>query len=75
MQAEIISIGTELVLGQIVDTNAVYLSQQLQRLGLDVFYRSTVDDNVQRIVEILRVALLRSELIVISGGLGQQKMI
>jgi nicotinamide-nucleotide amidase len=73
MQAEIISIGTELILGQIIDTNAVYLSQQLQRLGFDVFHRSTVDDNEQRICDIFRVALSRSALVVISGGLGPTK--
>jgi nicotinamide-nucleotide amidase len=73
MQAEIISIGTELILGQIIDTNAVYLSQQLQRLGIDVFHRSTVDDDEQRICKILREALSRSALVVISGGLGPTK--
>ena len=73
MQAEIISIGTELVLGQIIDTNAVYLSQQLQRLGFDVFHRATVDDNEPRICKTLRLALSRSELVIISGGLGPTK--
>ncbi|MFB3897010.1 MAG: competence/damage-inducible protein A [bacterium] len=73
MQAEIISIGTELVLGQILDTNAVYLSQQLQRLGFDVFHRETVDDNEQRICEVLCRSLSRSQVVVISGGLGPTK--
>lgn len=70
MQAEIVSIGTELIFGQIVDTNAVYLSQQLQELGIDVFYRATVDDNEFRIIETLQTALLRNDCLVVCGGLG-----
>ncbi|MDI6783755.1 MAG: competence/damage-inducible protein A [bacterium] len=70
MQAEIISIGTELTLGQIVDTNAGYLSQQLSALGFEVYYRSTVADNEPRIIETIKTALARNELVVICGGLG-----
>lgn len=70
MRAEIISIGTELLLGQIVDTNAVYLSQQLAELGISLFYRATVGDNPQRLDEVLQIARERSQLIICTGGLG-----
>jgi competence/damage-inducible protein CinA C-terminal domain len=68
--AEIISVGTELLLGQIVDTNAVYLSQQLAKLGIDLFRRMTVGDNRQRIASCVREALSRADLVLITGGLG-----
>jgi len=70
MTAEIISVGTELLLGQIHDTDATYLSQELAKVGVDVFYRTTVGDNPARISEVLRRALERSDLIVVVGGLG-----
>ncbi len=70
MIAELISAGTELLLGEIVDTNAVYLSKQLARIGVDVYYRHTVGDNLGRLVEVLRLALQRSDVIIITGGLG-----
>ncbi|MCX7918844.1 MAG: competence/damage-inducible protein A [bacterium] len=70
MQAEIVSIGTELTLGQIMDTNAVYLSRQLYQLGIEVNYRSTVDDNLARIIEIVRIALTRNDIVILCGGLG-----
>jgi nicotinamide-nucleotide amidase len=70
MQAEIVVIGTELLLGQIIDTNAAYLAQQLASLGIDVYYKSTVGDNKGRIVETLQRAVERSDLILTTGGLG-----
>ena len=70
MKAEIISIGTELLLGSITDTNASYLAQRLADLGIDCYYISQVGDNESRIVETLRRALGRSDLIVTTGGLG-----
>lgn len=70
MRAEILSIGTELLLGQIVDTNANYLAQQLPSLGLDLFYVSQIGDNLQRLAGAFRQALDRSEVIITSGGLG-----
>ncbi|MFN3420226.1 MAG: competence/damage-inducible protein A [Armatimonadota bacterium] len=70
MTAEIISVGTELLLGQIVDTNAVYLSQQLAKLGIDLYRRSTVGDNRQRIADAVREALSRADLVLMTGGLG-----
>ena len=70
MHAEIISCGTELLLGQITDTNATYLAQNLATLGIDLYYVSQVGDNLERIVETLRRAWQRSDLIVMTGGLG-----
>ncbi len=70
MRAEILSIGTELLLGQIVDTNAVYLAQQLAELGIPLFFRDTVGDNHQRLQDTLRLAKSRAELIICTGGLG-----
>ncbi len=70
MIAEIVTIGSELILGQVADTNAVYLSQKLTAIGVDVRYRTAVGDDVEHIQEALRTALRRSELIVTSGGLG-----
>ncbi|MGI9145899.1 MAG: competence/damage-inducible protein A [Chloroflexota bacterium] len=70
MKAEILSIGTELLLGQIVDTNANYLAQQLPSLGLDLYYVSQIGDNRQRLAEAVRNALERSDVVITSGGLG-----
>ena len=70
MRAEIISCGTELLLGHITDTNATYLAQSLASLGIDLYFVSEVGDNQSRIVETLRRAWERSDLVVITGGLG-----
>ena len=70
MRAEIISCGTELLLGHITDTNATYLSQSLAALGIDLYFVSQVGDNQGRIVETLRRAWERSDLIIMTGGLG-----
>src|ERR1700736_2947106 len=70
MKAEILSIGTELLLGQIVDTNANYLAQQLPALGLDLHYASQIGDNLPRLAGAFRQALERSDVIITSGGLG-----
>src|SRR5436853_3447084 len=70
MRAEIISCGTELLLGYITDTNATYLAQSLASLGIDLYFVSQVGDNQGRIVETLRRAWERSDLVVITGGLG-----
>jgi len=70
MKAEIIMIGTELLLGQIVDTNASYLARQLATLGIDVFRKTTVGDNEQRIVNAIRKALNRCDVVITSGGIG-----
>src|SRR5215210_2750869 len=71
MRAEILSIGTELLLGTITDTNAAYLAQRLALLGIDCFYISQVGDNLGRLTEALRRAWERRDLVVTTGGLGQ----
>jgi competence/damage-inducible protein CinA-like protein len=68
--AEIITIGTEILLGEIVDTNSAYLARRLRDLNVDVFRTSTIGDNTQRIAEILRETLERAEIIITTGGLG-----
>lgn len=70
MRAEIISCGTELLLGQITDTNATHLAQSLAALGVDLYFVSQVGDNQERVVETLQRAWQRSDLIVVTGGLG-----
>ncbi|HEU4752743.1 MAG TPA: CinA family nicotinamide mononucleotide deamidase-related protein, partial [Armatimonadota bacterium] len=70
MIAEIISVGTELLRGQITDTNAAYLGRTLAGLGIDLYYKSTVGDNEGRILDTLRRARDRADLIITSGGLG-----
>src|SRR5438105_4157626 len=70
MRAEILSIGTELLLGQIVDTNANFLAQQLPTLGLDLYYVSQIGDNLQRLRDAIRRGLERSDVIICSGGVG-----
>jgi nicotinamide-nucleotide amidase len=70
MKAEIISVGTELLLGDIVDTDAVFLAQMLSRLGISLHFRSTVGDNPERLKETLRLALSRADLVLTIGGLG-----
>lgn len=70
MRAEILSCGTELLLGHISDTNATFLAQSLSSLGIDLYFVSQVGDNQGRIVETLRRAWERSDLVVMTGGLG-----
>jgi len=70
MNAEIISVGTELLLGDIVDTDAVYLAQMLSRLGINLHFRTTVGDNPERLKETLRLAFSRADLVLTIGGLG-----
>ncbi len=70
MKAELVSVGTELLLGEIVDTNAAYMSQRLAEIGVDVHFRHTVGDNLARIVSVLEPALSRSDAVLICGGLG-----
>lgn len=70
MKAEIVSVGTELLLGSITDTNATFLAQELSPLGIDLYYVSQVGDNLGRIVEVLSRAWNRSDLTIITGGVG-----
>ena len=68
--AEIISIGTELLLGEIVDTNAQFLARSLRDVGIDLHRKTTVGDNVRRIAEAIQHALERCDIIITTGGLG-----
>ena len=70
MRTELLFIGTELLLGQIVNTNAAYLGQNLARLGVDVYHSSVIGDNIGRIADAVKLALSRSDLLIVSGGLG-----
>lgn len=70
MQAEILCVGSELLLGQIIDTNAAYIARQLARAGLDLRFKQTVGDNLDRISGSIREAIGRSDALVITGGLG-----
>lgn len=70
IKAEIIAVGTELLLGQIANTNGQWISQQLATRGISVYYHHTVGDNEKRMEAVFRHALSRSQLIIITGGLG-----
>lgn len=70
MKAEIIAIGTELLLGDIVNTNAQFLSKELANIGIDVYHQEVVGDNEKRIMQAFESAYCRSDLIVTTGGLG-----
>lgn len=70
MKSELLSVGTELLLGTIVDTNAAYLGQELTTLGIDNYFVSAVGDNLDRLTDTLRRGWQRSDLIIITGGLG-----
>lgn len=73
MQAEIIAVGTEILLGQVVDTNSALIAQELAGAGIEVYYHSLVGDNADRLTAVLKQARSRSDLVVISGGLGPTK--
>jgi nicotinamide-nucleotide amidase len=70
VQAEIVTIGTELLLGEIVDTNSAWIAQQLTTIGLNLFYTTTVGDNLHRLTDVLRRALDRADVVITTGGLG-----
>lgn len=70
MKAEIISIGTELLLGEIIDTNSAYIASRLPALGIDVYYQHTVGDNLSRAIEVLRRARDNNDVVITTGGLG-----
>lgn len=70
MKAEILAVGTELLLGDILNTNAQFLSKELAKLGIDVYFESVVGDNAQRILRAYEIAFGRADLIVVTGGLG-----
>jgi nicotinamide-nucleotide amidase len=70
MKAEILSIGTEILLGEIIDTNAAYVASRLPALGIDVYYKHVVGDNLGRLVEVMARARESSDLVITTGGLG-----
>lgn len=70
INAEIVAIGTELLLGEITDTNSVYMARQLRDLGVNLFYMTTVGDNESRITGAIRLALSRAQVVITCGGLG-----
>jgi nicotinamide-nucleotide amidase len=70
MRAEILSIGTELLLGEIIDTNAAYIAARLPGLGIDVYFKHTVGDNLGRIVEVMGRAVANNDIVITTGGLG-----
>ncbi len=73
MNAEILAIGTELLLGDILNTNAQYLSKQLASLGISVFYQTVVGDNPERVVNAFNLAFSRADIVITTGGLGPTK--
>lgn len=72
-RAEIITVGTELLLGEVLDTNSFFLSQQMAAMGIDVYYKTMVGDNEDRMLEAVKTAASRADLVVLVGGLGPTK--
>lgn len=70
MRVEVVAVGTELLLGQVVDTNSAWIGEQLAAAGIDCHFQTRVGDNVERIAHALRSALARSDAVVVCGGLG-----
>ena len=70
MIAEIVTVGTEILLGNIVNTNSAYLAVECANLGLTVYYQSVVGDNEERMKAVIRTALNRSDVVILTGGLG-----
>ena len=70
MNAEIISVGTELLLGQTINTDAAYIARELSGIGVNLLYTTVVGDNPARLRETLETAYRRSDLIITTGGLG-----
>jgi len=70
LAAEIITTGTEILLGDIVDTNAAWIAQQVREVGVNLYYKTTVGDNEPRVRGVLETSLARSDILLITGGLG-----
>ncbi len=70
VNVEIVSIGSELLLGQIVDTNSSWISSRLAEIGANVYYKSSVGDNLKRMVDVLNIALDRADVVITGGGIG-----
>lgn len=70
LRGEIVTTGTEILLGQIVDTNAAWIARQLNAIGVNLYYKSTVGDNEDRLRTLLQVCMARSDVVIVTGGLG-----
>ncbi len=70
VNAEVISIGTEILLGELTDTNSVFIARVLRDLGINIYYMTSVGDNEQRIADAIRIAFSRAQLVITCGGLG-----
>ncbi|MFV8214270.1 molybdopterin-binding protein, partial [Streptococcus pluranimalium] len=70
MKAELIAVGTEILTGQIVNTNAQYLSEKMAEIGVDVYFQTAVGDNENRLKTVIDQASKRSDLVILCGGLG-----
>ncbi len=70
LMAEIVTTGTEILLGDIVDTNAAWIAQQLREVGVNLYYKTTVGDNEGRVRGVLEMVLARSDVVIVTGGLG-----
>ena len=73
MKAEIIAVGSELLLGQITNTNAKFISSKLAEIGIDVHYQTVVGDNPTRLEEVIEIARKRADVLIFTGGLGPTK--
>ena len=73
MIAEIITVGTEVVMGNTINTNSLFLAQQLTELGIEVHFHTSVDDEDLRLKSVIKIALSRADLIITTGGLGPTK--
>ncbi|MDD4074991.1 MAG: competence/damage-inducible protein A [Eubacteriales bacterium] len=70
MKAELVSVGTEILMGQILNTNAQYISQKLAELGVDIYVQTTIGDNHDRLAQCIREGLERADIVILTGGLG-----
>ena len=70
LKGEIVTTGTEILLGETVDTNAAWIAQQLNAIGINLYYKSTVGDNIGRVTEVLQRCIGRSDVVIVTGGLG-----
>ena len=70
MRCEVVAVGTELLLGQVVDSNSAHIGDQLALAGIDCHFHTKVGDNCQRIASVLRIALDRNDAVIVCGGLG-----
>ena len=73
MNVELICVGTEILLGNIVNTNAAYLSEKCAGLGLSCYFQTVVGDNEERLSQVLETAVGRSDIVILSGGLGRPR--